>query len=163
MNKQLACHYSVARFRPYPETDEFVNVGVVLACPATGYFDFMRDESRHCERVGDFFPELDGNIYLAAMNAWEDSLKDWRNFPEDGKTFADSDRRRLRDAFKDIVRPRDTILFYSAPRVILSDNPAATLKELFNAYVDRRFAQAREYQETIDATQDIPAFAHQSA
>jgi len=29
MTKPLACHYSVVRFCPYPESDEFVNVGVV--------------------------------------------------------------------------------------------------------------------------------------
>jgi len=149
MNKQLACHYSVARFRPYPETDEFVNVGVVLACPATGYFDFMRADLRRHGRVGRFFPELDAGIYSAAMHAWEDSLKDWRNSATDGQTLADFDRQLLRDVFKDAVRPRDNILFYSETRAILSDNPAVTLKEVFSAYVERRFAQAQEYQEGI--------------
>jgi len=32
MKNQLVCNFSVVRFLPYPETDEFVNVGVVMAC-----------------------------------------------------------------------------------------------------------------------------------
>ncbi|TAM57619.1 MAG: DUF3037 domain-containing protein [Rhodanobacter sp.] len=37
MNR-FACQYAIIRFLPYAETGEFANVGVVLACPATGYF-----------------------------------------------------------------------------------------------------------------------------
>jgi Protein of unknown function (DUF3037) len=69
MTKPLACHYSVARFALYPKTDEFVNIGVVLACPAIGYLDFKRADLRRRGRIGHFFPELDANIYSAAMNA----------------------------------------------------------------------------------------------
>jgi hypothetical protein len=75
VTKRLACHYSVVRFCPYPETDKFVNVGVVLACPAIGYLDFSRADLRRRGRVGRFFPELDSKIYSAAMNAWMDTLK----------------------------------------------------------------------------------------
>jgi hypothetical protein len=149
MNKQLACHYSVVRFCPYPETDEFVNVGVVLACPAIGYLDFKRADLRRRGRVGRFFPELDANIYSSAMHAWVDSLKDYRNVPTDGQTLNDCDRQRQREVFKTIVRPRESILFYSEPRVIVSNNPAATLDEVFGAYVERRFANVPEYQERI--------------
>jgi hypothetical protein len=37
MNR-FVCNYAIARFRPYRETAEFVNVGVVLLCPPTGFF-----------------------------------------------------------------------------------------------------------------------------
>lgn len=149
MTKQLACHYSVVRFAPYPETDEFVNVGVVLACPATGYFDFKRADLRRRGRVGRFFPELDANIYSAAMHAWVDSLKGHRNVPTDAQTLNECDRQRQREVFKAIVHPRESILFYSEPRVILSKDPAATLDEVFGAYVERRFAHVPEYQERV--------------
>lgn len=149
MTKPLACHYSVLRFAPYPETDEFVNVGIVLACPAIGYLDFKRADLRRRGRVGKFFPELDANIYSAAMHAWEDSLKAVRRVPTDGQTLNDCDRQSQRELFKTLVRPRESILFYSEPRVILSSDPAATLDEVFGAYVERRFANAPEYQERI--------------
>jgi hypothetical protein len=149
MTKPLACHYSVLRFAPYPETDEFVNVGVVLACPAIGLLDFKRADLRRRGRVGKFFPELDANIYSAAMLAWEDSLKAVRRVPTDGQTLNDCDRQAQRELFKTLVRPRESILFYSEPRVILSADPAATLDEVFGAYVERRFANAPEYQEKV--------------
>jgi hypothetical protein len=47
------------------------------------------------------------------------------------------------------VRARESILFYSEPRVILSHEPAATLTEGFGSYVERRFAHAPEYQERV--------------
>ena len=149
MTKPLACHYSVVRFAPYPETDEFVNVGVVLACPAIGYLDFKRADLRRRGHVGRFFPELDANIYSAAMHAWVDSITGHRNVPTDGQTLNDRDRQRQREAFKTIVRPRESILFYTEPRVILSEDPAVTLDEVFGAYVERRFANAPEYQERV--------------
>ncbi len=149
MTKPFACHYSVLRFAPYPETDEFVNVGVVLACPAVGFLDFKRADLRRRGRVGKFFPELDRNIYTAALVAWEDSLKAYRNAHEDGQMLNDCDIQRQREAFRSIVRPRESVLYFSEPRVILSENPGATLDEVFGAYVERRFANAPEYQERV--------------
>ncbi len=46
LNK-LACRYAILRFLPYTETGEFANVGVVLACPATGYFGFKLETRRY--------------------------------------------------------------------------------------------------------------------
>ncbi|MFA6287501.1 MAG: DUF3037 domain-containing protein [Opitutaceae bacterium] len=149
MNKRLACHYSVVRFCPYPETDEFANVGVVLACPALGYFDGMRADLRKRGRVGGFFPELDPAIYKATVNAFEDTLMAHRQIPADGQLLTDPDQRRHRDAFLAFVRPRESILYFSEPRVILSDSPATALEDLFSAYVERRFAHATEYQERV--------------
>ena len=39
MNK-FAYRYAIVQFQPYSETGEFANVGVVLVCPETGFFDF---------------------------------------------------------------------------------------------------------------------------
>jgi len=149
MTKPFASHYSVLRFAPYPETDEFVNVGVVLSCAAIGYLDYKRADLRRRGRVGKFFPELDANIYSAAMFAWEDSIKPFCRVPTDGQLFHDADQQRQREVFKTLVRPRESILFYSEPRVILSHDPVATLDEVFGAYVERRFANVPEYQERV--------------
>lgn len=56
MNR-IGCRYAIVRFLPYAETQEFANVGIVLACPETGYFGF-RLEIRHTRRFTDFFKEL---------------------------------------------------------------------------------------------------------
>lgn len=149
MTKRLACHYSVLRFCPYPETDEFVNVGVVLACPSLGYFDGLRADLRRRGRVNRFFPELNPEVYKTVVHAWESLVEQQRRLPKDGQMLADFDQKQLRDVFLTLTRPRESILYYSEPRVILSDNPAAVLKDLFDAYVERRFANQPEYQEKV--------------
>jgi hypothetical protein len=149
MTKRLACHYTVLRFCPYPETDEFVNVGLVLACPALGYFDGLRADLRRRGRVNRFFPELNPEVYKAVVHAWDDLVTQQRRLPADGQILADFDQKQLRDVFLTLTRPRESILYYSEPRVILSDDPAATLKDLFSAYVERRFAHTPEYQEKV--------------
>ena len=64
--KKLACRYAVVQFVPYSETGEFVNAGVVLVCPQTGYFDF-RLQTRKYARVTAFFDELAPKVYLTAI------------------------------------------------------------------------------------------------
>ena len=63
MNKRVACNYAVLRFLPYPETQEFVNIGVVLMCPELRWFDY-RTETRRRDRVTGFFPELNPAVFL---------------------------------------------------------------------------------------------------
>ena len=54
--KEVVCNYAIARFRPYRETGEFVNVGIVLICPQVNYFGYLF-EKRKYKRITDFFPE----------------------------------------------------------------------------------------------------------
>ncbi len=149
MTKRLACHYSVVRFCPYPETDEFVNVGVLLACPALGYLNGMRANLQRRGRVNRFFPELNRDVYSAVMQGWDGLVLRHRRLPKDGQMLADFDQKRLREEFLALARPRESILYYGEPRVILSEDRAAALKDLFGSYVERRFAQTPEYQEEI--------------
>ena len=149
MTKRLACHYSVVRFCPYPETDEFVNVGIVLACPALGYLDGLRANLRRSSRVNGFFPELKPEIYKAVVYAWDNLITQQRRLPKGGQMLADFDQKQLRDGFLALTRPRESILYYSEPRVILSDEPKTTLKDLLASYVERRFAHMPEYQEKV--------------
>jgi hypothetical protein len=149
MNKNLACHYSVLRFCPYPETDEFVNIGIVLSCPATGFLDFRRTRTR-LARVSDFFPELDAALFKAVVNTADAHLARHRQTTHSSdQVLADFAVKQHRDAFQHLVRARESILFYSEPRVVLSNDPATTLKELFQAYVERSFAKTAEYKEGV--------------
>ena len=54
---KYACNYAVLRFLPYPETGEFVNLGVVVHCALRGLFE-MKIESRKAARVTDFFSDF---------------------------------------------------------------------------------------------------------
>ena len=58
---KYACQYAIVRFLPYAETGEFANVGIVLTCPQTGYFDFKL--LKRVSRISAFFEELDASIF----------------------------------------------------------------------------------------------------
>ena len=72
--KKTVCNYAVVHFMPYPETEEFVCVGVVLFCQTANYFDYKLEMKRR-GRVLGFFPELDADILLRGRLIFEQQLR----------------------------------------------------------------------------------------
>ena len=125
------------RFAPYPETDEFVNVGVLLACPALGYLDFRHADPIRHDRVDLFFPRLEVGVYSSAMRAWVESMQPHRSAPGKPLVSPNDGFRQRRELFMSLARPRESILYYGGVRAILTDNPVTTLEQVFSAYVER--------------------------
>ncbi|WP_253275820.1 DUF3037 domain-containing protein, partial [Xanthomonas vasicola] len=48
---RVPCQYAIVQFLPYPETGEFANVGVVLACPQMRYLGVRIAPHRRTKRV----------------------------------------------------------------------------------------------------------------
>lgn len=145
--KKLACRYAVVQFVPYSETGEFVNAGVVLVCPQTGYFDF-RLQTRKYARVTAFFDELAPKVYLTAIKVIQGEMERVRDLL--ARTDATGTDELARAAFTSLVHPREAIIRFSAARVLLAEEPEKELKRLFDHYVDRAFATP-EYVETAMA------------
>ena len=146
---KLACNYAIIRFLPYPETEEFVNVGVVLACPAASYFDF-RIETTERRRVNAFFPELNKSVFMLGRTHFRKELERVRSFMDrssnDGiLNFAAQEFNRT---FLDVVKPRESIFRFSGVGTRLAEDPEEALDQLFDHYVERLFAQRKDYQET---------------
>ncbi len=142
--KKLACRYAVVQFVPYSETGEFVNAGVVLVCPQTGYFDF-RLQTRKYARVTAFFDELAPKVYLTAIKVIQGEMERVRDLlARNGTTGTDE---LARAAFTSLVHPREAIIRFSPARVLLAEEPEKELKRRFDHYVDRAFATP-EYVET---------------
>jgi len=151
MNSRLACNYAVIRFLPYVESGEFVNVGVVLSCPRTGYFDF-RLERRKFRRISNFFPELKPEAFRRALASFAEEMERVR---EQVGVYGET-RPQLplnRDLsgrfFAEIVRPRENIFRCSEARTALAEAPAILLDALFERYVERLFAVAPDFQEEV--------------
>ena len=148
--KELACNFAIARFRPYRETGEFVNVGIVLVCPQVGYFGHCFEHRKH-KRITDFFPELEFEIFKAGLTGL---LKELGRMTTSGHQtgpqllFGPEAQVRIA-AFKELVRPREAIFHFGEVGTVLAPDPAAKLQELFDFYVKRQFACDREYQEVI--------------
>ncbi len=152
MNNKVACNFAVLRFLPYAEPGEFVNLGIVLACPDIHWFGY-RLETRRLDRVTDFFPELKQSkvaftegrkLFKAELDRIATLLNDGTR---DGQYRFKDDAKLFNQTFLNLVRPREEEFCFSQPKTCLTDNPRAELGRLFNFYVERGFAQRQEYQE----------------
>ncbi|MFD2111303.1 DUF3037 domain-containing protein [Thiorhodococcus fuscus] len=147
---KVACQYAIIRFAPYVETGEFANVGILLMASKVRFFGF-RLQARRYKRIAGFFEELDSKLYREAIHALKDELERI-HWVLKANGF---DRRRsandiefAKQLFSEIVRPRESILRFSDPGVVLTDDPEEKLQELFSFYVERSFV-TKQYQETI--------------
>lgn len=149
MNK-TGCLYSIIRFAPFLETGEFANVGIVMMSPAQRYFGFKLMGLRH-SRVTRFFDQLDAKVFRATMKTVREELDRaavmLRQHGFD-KRFKANDIDFARNLFAEIVRPRETVIMFSDPRMVLVTDPRSSLEELFGHYVERDFV-TREYQEGV--------------
>lgn len=136
--KPIACRYAIVQFVPYTETGEFANVGVVLACPATGYFDF-RLQTRRYGRITGFFDELHRDVYLTAIKTMQVELERIQRMV---MTLPVDERRAdmVRNLLGALTHPREAMVWFGPVRPLLTADTAQQLTQLFDHYVDRAFA-----------------------
>lgn len=148
--KKVACQYALLRFRPFVETGEFANVGVVLLAPEARFFGFKLLNKRH-GRITQFFHQLDRKVYLHGRDLFKEELDrvagEMRGRALDGRK-TQPDVALARNLFNELIRPREAMLQFAEQRVILAENPKAKLGELYDHYVERNFV-TREYQERL--------------
>lgn len=148
--RKIACQYAIVRFAPFVETGEFANVGILMMAPKERFFGFKLESRRH-GRITRFFEELDRKHFTQALHQVNEEL---RRVHEVLKGHGFDRRRKVNDVefarhmFAEVIRPRESIIRFSEPRVVLVDNPKKKLQELFAFYVERNFV-TKEYKETI--------------
>lgn len=139
------CSYSIIRFSPFVETEEFANVGVLLSCEKIGFFDFKIQKRKH-KRITDFFEPMTAEVYKQGIESTQLDLQRLRRainphfYCKDQTTFEFSNVGTISNIFEEVTRPREGIIQYSNSRVILSTDPKKTLEKLYGHYVDRHFA-----------------------
>lgn len=141
MNR-LACQYAIVRFLPYAETGEFANVGVVLACPAVGFFDAQLMPSKNTRRITGFFEKLDKRIYREALSYLREELERVRALVHERTAMT------VQQAFMGLTRPREALLRFSDTRAILAESPEEALNKLFGKFVERDFA-SKDYHDQV--------------
>ncbi len=149
MIKKYACQYAIVRFLPYLETGEFANVGIVMACPATGYFDFRL--LNRIRRITAFFEELDAGIYRRAKSDFQQELQRIHNWLDPHKGEAHTPEF-VRLFFAELTRPREAMMRFEGGRVLMTNDPAQQLDELFGYYVERNFATKAYQEQLLDRT-----------
>ena len=152
--KKLVCNYAVVRFLPYPETEEFVCVGIVLLCQEMRYFNYKLEMKRR-DRVTGFFPELDTAVFTQGRRFFEQQLQHvhrlLRTVDGDGQYELGLTEVDPVAMFKELVRPRESLFRFSGIGTVLTDDPEAEMGRLYDDYVNRQFAQRDEYQEEVMA------------
>lgn len=147
--KKFACQYALLRFRPFVETGEFANVGIVMMAPEARFFGFRL--LKHYGRITKFFHQLDHKVYLDGKRLFKEELDrftgELRRLALDGRK-TQPDIQLARNLFTELVRPREAMLQFAEQRVVLADNPKEKLGELFDHYVERNFV-TKEYQERL--------------
>lgn len=147
--KKFACQYALLRFRPFVETGEFANVGIVMMAPEARFFGFRL--LKHYGRITKFFHQLDRKVYLDGKRLFKEELDrftgELRRLALDGRK-TQPDIQLARNLFTELVRPREAMLQFAEQRVVLADNPKEKLGELFDHYVERNFV-TKEYQERL--------------
>lgn len=135
-----ACHYAIARFMPFIESGEFANIGVVLFAPEAPYFGFELLGRRYA-RVTNFFDHFDGQVFRVVMRQFRDELQrveDLMNGLETDQRFRNLDQGGACSLWKEVIKPRETMLRFSEPRVVLAEVPETQVPVLYAHYVERK-------------------------
>lgn len=146
----IACHYAIVRFLPFVETGEFANVGVVLFAPKARFFGFKLLMNRYA-RVTNFFEQLDAKVFRASMRTFREELD---RIDEMLKRLGTDRRLKGLDhdnalaLWNEVIKPRETMLRFSDPRLVLATDVRTQLAALYEYYVERNFV-THEYQEKI--------------
>lgn len=147
--KKFVCQYALLRFRPFVETGEFANVGIVMMAPEARFFGFRL--LKRYGRITQFFHQLDRKVYLEGRELFKEELDrftgELRRLALDGRK-TQPDIPLARNLFTELVRPREAMLQFAEQRVVLAENPKEKLAQLFDHYIERNFV-TKEYQERL--------------
>ncbi|MEJ2407708.1 MAG: DUF3037 domain-containing protein [Candidatus Thiodiazotropha sp.] len=148
--RKTPCQYAIVRFTPFVETGEFANVGIVMMAPKARFFGFKLLMKRR-KRITDFFKELDAQVFRSAMKDLNEELGRVRDLLKAhgfDRRFKVNDEDFAKGIFAEMIRPRETIVRFGEPRVVLAEEPKKTLNELYAFYVERDFV-TKQYRETV--------------
>ncbi|NRB78146.1 MAG: DUF3037 domain-containing protein [Saccharospirillaceae bacterium] len=141
MNNQ-ACRYAVVRFMPYPESEEFANIGIIMAIPKLNKFLFKL-EMKSFKRYTQFFKHLDRALVSDAVKYFTDELVYLSEQVENHHINA-------LDALEHLVMPRANIINFSDQRTkLISTDLNAELTNIFDDFVNHKFATKESYEKKL--------------
>lgn len=136
IDEQYVCNYALLRFLPYPETGEFVNVGVVAHSSAAGVL-VSRIASSAEKRIAGFFPELDLRQFHWGRDLMIAEINRMQELHAERLRSAPPGDDRGRSLFLELVRPRESMFRFGEIRTLLTPEPQRVADQLFQRYVAR--------------------------
>lgn len=132
--------YSVVRFRPFMETGEFANIGIVAIDLGRGKL-FWKLAPRRLGRVTQFFKDIDAMVYSNTVEVLR----------EEFKRIAAERGTNMLSLFDHLVQARESTVLFSEPRAaFVTSGVDRYVQELYARNVMRSFVTP-EYRETLVA------------
>ena len=130
--------YSIVRFAPFSETEEFANIGIVLVSPSLNFFDFKLQRKKF-SRVTHFFGETSPALFRAAVGNLQDELSRMKrvsnqNMRQPSFQFKDQSVANL--MLQELLRKREGMIRFSEIRMTVANDAASELDRLNRYYVD---------------------------
>ena len=126
MNQSNAYDYAIIRVVPRVEREEFVNVGVILSCPAKNFLDARIEVDEAKLRA------LDPSISLESIYT---HLNGIRTVCVGGPEAGEIGKLTQRERFYWLVAPRSTIIQTSPVHTGRCADPDAEVEHLLNSMV----------------------------
>ena len=126
MHDHSTYDYAIIRVIPRVEREEFVNVGVIVSCPAKGFLEarIQLDEQR--------LLALDATLDIATVRAHLEAIP---AICTGGEQTGPIGQRSQRERFHWLVAPRSTVIQISPVHTGCCKNPIAALEHLLDAMV----------------------------
>lgn len=142
------CLHSIIRFRPYVETGEFVNVGVLVADGDGSSLHWRLETSRH-RRVTTFFEELDRRVFTESVKSLKRELERIEDMIDRPDLFQQRRSPGAAALLADLARAKEGLLVFTPPAAIWVPSAEEALDDLYKRFVERQFAKTPEYQVTL--------------
>jgi hypothetical protein len=118
--------YAIIRVVPKVEREEFINVGVIVSCPARGFLEARIDVDEQRLRALDATLDIDSlRLHLATIPA----------ICTGGAQAGPIGRLSQRERFYWLSAPRSTVIQISPVHTGLCKNPTAILEHLLDTMV----------------------------
>lgn len=143
MNRHVA-HYTLVRLLPQSDAGEFVNIGIVLVCPALRRFDFQLLTS--AQRVTHFFQEFNAALFRQVRTDLEDELRFLQTRIAEGVLEPAA-------VLTELCRPREALIRYAAPRTLFINTPEEALARLVARFIQRDADEVERRREELLARQ----------
>lgn len=143
-DRRIACVVVPIVFRPYPETEEFACIGVLLHSPVDNRFGYRltKASERAFNRANSFFREVDVAIFKYALRCARQDIEGMIT-----KATEELDPRIRGNAFINLVRPRENFIRYGKPRAVMTDDFEGETERQYERIVQREFVDREGYYE----------------
>ena len=125
--------YAIIRVVPKVEREEFVNVGVIVSCPAKGFLEARIEVNEQRLRI------LDETLDIESVLA---HLASFAAICAGGEQAGPIGQLTSRERFHWLTAPRSTIIQTSAVHTGHASDPASVLEHLLNSSVRPARAEA---------------------